>query len=325
MRTTGQLHIGNYFGALKNWIHLQNQYQCFFGLMDWHAMTTSYKESSHLDNFLRDIAAEWLAWGLDPDKCTLFVQSLVPEHLELERIFANLTPLGWLQRVPTWKDSEEEAQQTDTHNLARLGYPVLQTADISIYRGELVPVGRDQVAHLELAREIVRRFNRIYSGDLPEPRPLLTDSPQVVGTDGRKMSKSYANVLHLTEESSLLKKQVQKMITCPLRARRADPGDPETCPVFFSHKLVSSPTDIQWADQGCRTAGIGCGDCKLRLYENIETLVEEPRKRKKEWLNNKAGLDSIIKTGCEKARTEAQVTLGQIRKSMKFYSGGFRQ
>lgn len=321
MRATGVTHIGHYFGALKNWVRLQDEYECYFGLMDWHALTTTFKDSKAVDEVIRDNAAEWIAWGIDPEKHTLFIQSQVPQHIELFMIFANLTPMGWLERVPTWKDAEEEAKRTDTHNLGRFSYPVLQAADIAVYRGHFVPVGQDQVSHLELSREIVRRFNRIYKAKLPEPKPLLTETPSIPGIDGRKMSNSYGNFIPLSEEPKKIQKKVNKMITDPQRVRREDPGDPNKCPVFDYHKLFSSEEDLQWVRQGCTTAGIGCGDCKGRLAENINQLCEEPREKKKELLSNPRQLDAILADGCQKARREASQTLVYVRECMNFKGG----
>lgn len=319
VRVTGALHIGNYWGAIRNWIHLQGDYECFFGIMDWHGLTTAYKSSAEIKNWTTEIFAELLAWGIDPEKHTLFVQSEVPEHLELFMIFANLTPMGWLERVPTWKDAEEEAKQNDTHNLGRFSYPVLQAADIAIYRGEKVPVGQDQVSHLEVNREIIRRFNHLYKGKLPEPTPLLTNVPLLVGLDGRKMSKSYNNTMLLTEpDEKSLKKKVNQMLTDPQRARRENPGNPEICPVFSYHKLYSSEEDQKWVVQGCTTAGIGCGDCKARLCENINRMTVEPRERKKALLEDPRKLNEIRSMGNEKARKEARKTLDRVREHMKW-------
>lgn len=318
MRTTGQLHIGNYYGALKNWLALQEKYECFFGAMDWHAMTDAYKKTKEIKAYTRDIIAEWIAWGIDPKKSTLFVQSMVPEHLEIQMIFANLTPMGWLERVNTWKDQEEELKQNDAHNLGRFSYPVLQTADIAIYKGSLVPVGKDQVAHLEVSREIIRRFNRLYKGKLPEPKPLLTESPLLIGTDGRKMSKSYNNYMPLTEEPKKVEKICKKMVTDPQRVRREDKGNPDVCPVYSFHKLYSSQEDLDWVWQGCTTAGIGCGDCKLKLSANINKKMAEPLAKKKDLLKDSSKLDSIIIEGCQKARLEAKKTLREIREKMDF-------
>ena len=322
MRATGVTHIGHYFGALRNWQRLQSEYQCFFGIMDWHAMTTAYKASKDIDATTRDMAAEWLAWGIDAEKHTLFIQSQVPEHIELFLIFANITPMGWLERVPTWKDAIEDAKQNDTYNLGRFSYPVLQAADIAIYQGTFVPVGKDQVSHLELSREIVRRFNSLYKAKLPEPKPLLTETPMVPGTDGRKMSNSYGNFLPLTEEPKKMQKLINKMMTDTKRVRREDPGEPNDCPVYSYHKLFSSSDDLAWVETGCRSAGIGCGDCKLRLGNNINALSEKPREKKKELLNNAKQLDSILADGCHRARSEAQKTLRYVRECMSF-KGGF--
>jgi tryptophanyl-tRNA synthetase len=319
MRVTGRLHIGHYWGTLQNWVKLQDEYECFFGAMDWHGMTTAYKSPKEIKPWTREMIAEFIAWGVNPEKSTLFVQSRVPEHLELFMIFANMVPMGWLERVNTWKDAVEEMKASDTHNLGRFAYPVLQAADIAVYRAQNVPVGADQVAHLEVSREIVRRFNHLYKAKLPEMTPLLTETPVVPGLDGRKMSKSYGNTLFLTEDSEKdLKKKVNMMVTDPARVRREDPGEPTVCSVYGYHKLYSSAEDLQWVETGCRTAGIGCGDCKGRLAANIEKLSAEPREKKKELLNNPTRLDSIIDAGCEKAGMEARKTLEIVRSNMKW-------
>lgn len=320
IRVTGPLHIGNYWGALSNFVRLQNDpaYDCYFGAMDWHGMTSAYRSTDQVPGWTREMIAEFIAWGLDPEKSTIFVQSRVPEHIELFMILANMTPMGWLERVTTWKDAEEEAKQNDTHNLGRFAYPVLQAADIMIYRGQKVPIGKDQAAHLEITREIVRRFNNIYKTKIPEPSPLYTEVPVLPGTDGRKMSKSYGNTFLLTEEEKALKKKVNMMVTDPARVHREDPGEPTVCSVYGYHKLYSSSADLEWVEHGCRTAGIGCGDCKAKLFSNIEALTQEPREKKKELLNNPKLLDSIIDAGCEKARKEAQLTLKIVRSQMKW-------
>lgn len=318
VRTTHHLHVGNYFGAIKNWITLQNEYECFFGVMDLHGLTTAYKNPADVKMYNRDIFADLLAWGIDPEKNTMFIQSQVPEHIELFMHFANLTPMGWLERVPTWKDAEEEAKATDTHNLGRFSYPVLQAADIAIYLGNLVPVGADQVAHLELTREIIRRFNHLYKGKLPEPKHLLTEVPLLPGLDGRKMSKSYGNTLLLTEDEKTLKKKVNSMVTDSRRALRENPGVPEDCTVYHFHKLYSTEEDIKWVVWGCTTAGIGCGECKAKLCANIEEKTKIPREKKKELLNKPERLDSIISAGCEKARKEAKKNISVIKAWMKF-------
>lgn len=323
MRPTGPLHVGHYFGALKNWVQLQDQYKCYFGSMDWHAQTALYKTAGDVDTHTRDNIAEWIAWGVDPEKSTIYVQSLVPETLDLFMAFSMLTPMGWLERVNTWKDAVEDMKQNDTHNLGRFAYPVLQTADIALVKGILVPVGKDQVAHLEISREIIRRFNSLYGETLPECKPLLTETPSVPGTDGRKMSNSYGNFIRLTQEAKDTEKQIKGMQTDPARVKRTDPGDPAKCPVFELHKLFSTEQDRKWVTEGCVTAGIGCGDCKARLASNINALSEKPREKKKELLNNPKQLDSIIAEGCHKVRIEAQQTLKDVRQAMKFHGGIF--
>lgn len=315
-RATGVLHVGHYFGALKNWLELQDQYECYLGVMDWHGLTTAYKQSDKVNSWIENVYAELLAWGIDLEKSVLFVQSQVPEHLELFMVLANLTPMGWLERVPTWKDAEEEAKQSDTHNLGRFAYPVLQAADIAIYKGLFVPVGQDQVAHLELTREIIRRFNKIYKLKFPEPKALLSQTPLLPGLDGRKMSKSYGNSIELTEESGSLRKKLMGMPTDPNRVRRNDPGDPEKCPVWSYHKIFTTQEDHRWVQEGCRSAGIGCGDCKMRLFETMDKWMSPAREKKKDLLANTSLLHNYMKKGQEKARAEAQKNLNEIRIAM---------
>ncbi|MCX7977882.1 MAG: tryptophan--tRNA ligase [Bdellovibrionaceae bacterium] len=317
-RVSGRLHIGHWWGTIRSWVELQHQHDCFFGAMDWHGLTSEFRDPRAVGNYARENLAEYIAWGLDPEKCTLFIQSRVPEVIELYMIFSMLTPMGWLERVNTWKDAEEELKQKDMHNLGRFGYPVLQTADIAIFFGQMVPIGKDQAAHLEISREIIRRFNHLYKAKLPEPQPLYTDTPLLTGIDGRKMSTSYDNFIAMTEESEkTLRKKVNAMLTDTQRVRREDPGEPTKCTVYGLHRLYSVP-DLPWVETGCRSAGIGCGDCKGRLVENMEKTMAVPREKKKELLNNPKHLDSIIEAGCEKARTEARKTLAVVRSHMKW-------
>jgi tryptophanyl-tRNA synthetase len=318
MRSTAALHIGNYFGALKQWLELQGQYEGFYGVMDWHAMTSSYKTPHEVQGWVRDIFAEWVAWGLDSERNTLFIQSRVPEHLELNTYFMMLTPMGWLERVPTWKDAQDEAKASDTHNLGRFMYPVLQTADIAIYRGTHVPIGRDQIHHLELSREIVRRANHLYGLKFVEPKPIFSETPEILGSDGRKMSKSYGNTFTLTQEPDEVSKTLRAMPTDPARVRRTDPGTPEKCPVFSYHGLFSSDGDRVWVREGCTTAGIGCGDCKKKLSDNINALMAEPREKKKALLSQPNTLDSLIDEGCHRARQVARKTLAELRDATGF-------
>lgn len=318
MRVSGQLHIGHYFGALINYLSLQSSgAQCFFGAMDWHGLTTHYKRADQIRQWSQEMMADWLAWGIDPEKATLFVQSQVPEHLELFWIFASLTPMGWLERVPTWKDAEQEALQSDTRNLGRFAYPVLQAADIAIYKAELVPVGQDQVAHLEMSREILRRFNFLYQCKMPEAQALLTRNATVLGFDGRKMSKSYDNGIFLSESSETLSRKVKAAPTDPQRVRRQDPGEPTRCQVYATHKLFSSASDLEWVEQGCRTAGIGCGDCKGRLIQNMELVLKEPRERRAAWLSRPEQLQEVVSAGSKKAQKIAQESLKEFKEAMK--------
>ncbi len=313
MRTTAQMHLGNFHGALKQWLGLQNDYDGFYGAMNWHAMTTAYKKPHEIMSFTREIVAEWLAWGLDPDRNVIFVQSEVPEHIELNTFFMMMTPMSWLERVPTWKDAEEDAKATDTHNLGRFMYPVLQAADIAIYRGTHIPIGQDQIPHLELSREIIRRFNFLYGGDLIEPKPIFSSTPTLMGTDGRKMSKSYNNGFLLTQEPDDITKTLRAMPTDPARVKRTDPGEPAKCPVYAFHKLYSNSEDLAWVEQGCRTAGIGCGDCKKKLGENINAAMMGPREMKKQLMGDGDKLDMIIADGCDRARKVASRQLEQVR------------
>jgi tryptophanyl-tRNA synthetase len=281
--------------------------------MDWHAMTSAYKSAKDVQHWVRDIYAEWIAWGLDPERNVIFIQSEVPEHIELFMFFSMMTPMGWLERVPTWKDAEEDAKANDTHNLGRFAYPLLQAADIAVYQGTHVPIGQDQISHLELSREIIRRFNYLYNGTLPEPKPIFTETPVLLGSDGRKMSKSYGNTFSLTQEEDELNKTIRAMPTDPARVRRHDPGEPTKCPIYSYHKLFSKADDLPWVEVGCRTAGIGCGDCKKKLAENINELMAKPREKKKELLQQADTLDSIIADGCQRARKHARATLEQVK------------
>ena len=321
MRTSGSLHVGNYFGALKNWIEIQDKYECFFGVMDWHAMTDSYRETDKIDHNIRTMISELIAMGIDYEKSTLFIQSRVPEHLELLVIFSNLTPMGWLERVTTWKDSITELKAKDAHNLGRFFYPVLQTADIALYKGELVPVGQDQIPHLELSRQIIRRFNKIYNTNiLKEPKAIHTSTPLLLGIDGKKMSKSKNNFFPLLPDESELKKLVNNMVTDPQRVYRKDPGNPDVCSVFSFHKLFSKNDDINEVNIECRRAGIGCKDCKLKLSNNINIFINKPRQIKKQLLKDNL-LDDIIIEGSIKARNVAKQTLKEVKSAMKFSSG----
>ncbi len=386
MRPTGQLHLGNYHGALRNWVDLQYQHECFFFVADWHALTTGYDDTSRIPEHTHEMVIDWLAAGLNPSVATLFVQSHVPEHAELHLLLSMITPLGWLERVPTYKDQQEELKDRDLATYGFLGYPLLQSADILLYRPDYVPVGEDQVAHVEITREIARRFNHIYgreqgfedkaekavkqlggknsalyrqlrkqfqeTGDqqalekarnivlgnaritvadrerllgfleggsvaiLPEPQALLTRTPKLPGLDGRKMSKSYGNTIGLREDPDSVAQKLRTMQTDPARVRRTDPGEPAKCPVFSLHEIYSDDATRAWAAQGCRTAGIGCLECKKPLIDKVVEEIGGMRKRAQEFEENPEAVGNILNEGAEKAREAARATLDDVRRAM---------
>ena len=386
MRPTGPLHLGNLHGALKNWTQLQYEHECYFFVADWHALTTGYERTAEISGWVWDMIIDWLAVGLNPGVSTIFIQSRIPEHAELHLLLSMITPLGWLERVPTYKDQQEQLRDKDLTTYGFLGYPVLQSADILVYRPGYVPVGEDQVAHVEITREIARRFNHLYGrepdfeqkcekaikllggrnstqyrqlrkkfqeeGDadalsrarvivesntritvadrerllgflegggvtiLPEPRVLLTRTPKVPGTDGRKMSKSYANTIGLREDPDEVSRKLKTMQTDPARGRRTDPGDPDKCPVWDLHKIYSTADVQTWASQGCRSAGIGCLECKKPLIDKIVEEISGIRKRAQEFEDNPELVRGIIAEGTEKAREAARQTLEEVRQAM---------
>ncbi len=392
MRPTGRLHIGHYFGALANWIKMQEEYDCFYFVADWHALTTDYADSSAIARNSIEIGTDWLAAGLDPAKCTMFVQSQLPDHAELHLLLSMVTPLGWLERVPTYKEQLEQMKEKDLRTYGFLGYPLLQAADIVMYgdpRAELlVPVGEDQVPHVELTREIVRRFNVLFrrtfmdsvytsepqiwrvlerplvgpyaplnpappSGEerlrieagirqkiletgldnfkqrnpavahflndrtvLQEPKVLLTETPKIPGTDGRKMSKSYDNYISLGESDDSIRARTKVMMTDPARKRREDPGNPDVCPVFSWHKLFSPPETIAWSDQGCRTAGIGCIECKAAMADHLIRWIEPIRARRRQYEANPEQVREILHAGSTKARKVARRTMRRVREAI---------
>jgi tryptophanyl-tRNA synthetase len=389
MRPTGRLHIGHYFGALQNWVKLQNdsQYECFFFVADWHALTSDYADTSQVAQNTIEIATDWLASGLDPAKSTMFLQSSVPEHAELSLLLAMVTPLSWLERVPTYKEALDNVKDKDLHTFGFLGYPVLQSADIVIYDADLVPVGEDQVAHVELTREIVRRFDFFYgfrikpelfaaanmpfllrhahdakilpsngksftdeqkrelanilrtraleqgvdnfldstkeyghffsrSAILREPGAMLTQTPRIPGTDGRKMSKSYGNFISLSESDESIRTKTRAMITDPARKRRTDPGNPDVCPVYDWHKLFSPPETLAWSAEGCRTAGIGCIECKTAMADNLIHWIEPVRARRAEYAAHPDKVLRILDEGTAKSREVAQKTMSRVREAV---------
>jgi tryptophanyl-tRNA synthetase len=386
MRPTGLLHLGHYHGVLKNWIELQHSYECFYFVADWHALTTHYENPAIIGESSRNMVVDWLATGVNPGNSTIFVQSRVPEHAELHTLLSMITPLGWLERVPSFKDQQEKLKDKDLATYGFLGYPLLQSADILMYKAAFVPVGEDQVAHIELTREVARRFNHLYGkevdfeqkaetaitkmgkknaklyketrkryqeqGDiealsvgrallesqqnisltdrerllgfldgggrilLPEPQSLLTVSSKMPGIDGQKMSKSYGNTISLREEPDAVAKKIKTLPTDPARVRRNAPGDPEKCPVWKLHQVYSSEDIKSQVVEGCKTASIGCIDCKQYIVDAIIEELKPIQRRVKDYLSDLSGVDSIINEGCEAARDVAQDTIEEVRKVM---------
>jgi tryptophanyl-tRNA synthetase len=386
MRPSGALHLGNYHGALKNWVKLQHEYECLFFVADWHALTTHYETREDIEKNTWDMVIDWLAAGLDPAQCTMFIQSRVPEHAELHLLLSMITPLGWLERVPTYKEQMEKLSERDLTTYGFLGYPLLQSADILIYRANRVPVGEDQVPHIEFTREIARRFNHLYGrevgfeeksaeavkkmgskksklyndlrtryqqqgddealeaakallneqqnlsvGDrerlfgflegtgkmiLNEPQALLTQASRMPGLDGQKMSKSYNNTIALREDADSVTKKVRTMPTDPARVRRTDPGDPDKCPVWQLHQVYSTDAIKDWAQKGCKSAGIGCLECKQPVIDAILAEQEPMRERAQQYLDDPTLVRNIIADGCEKARKLAQDTMRDVREAM---------
>jgi len=386
MRPTGSLHLGHYHGVLKNWIRLQHEYECYFFVADWHALTTHYDTPEVIERNVWDMVIDWLAAGVDPSQATLFIQSQLPEHAELHLLLSMITPLGWLERVPTYKDQQEKLAEKDLSTYGFLGYPLLQSADILIYRANQVPVGEDQVPHIEFTREIARRFNHIYGrepgfeekaeaaikklgtkrakvyveartryqeqgdaealevartlieeaqnlsmGDrerlfgfiegggkmiLSEPRALLTEASRMPGLDGQKMSKSYNNTISLREDADSVSKKIRTMPTDPARVRRTDPGEPEKCPVWQLHQVYSNDATRDWVQQGCRSAGIGCLECKQPVIDAVLEEQRPMRERAQAYLDDPTLVRNIIADGCEKARERAQETMREVREAM---------
>ncbi len=386
MRPTGALHLGHYHGVLKNWLQLQHEYQCFFFVADWHALTTHYDDLSNLENSVWDMIIDWLAVGVTPGSATLFIQSQVPEHAELHLLLSMITPLSWLERVPSYKDQQEKLKERDLANYGFLGYPVLQSADILMYKAGRVPVGEDQVAHVELTREIARRFNHIYGreadfaekaeaamkkmgkknaklykelrkkfqeqgdddalstaqalldsqqnitvGDkerlfgflegssriiLPEPEAMLTKASKMPGLDGQKMSKSYNNTISLRDNPDDIEKKLRTMPTDPARVRKTDPGTPEKCPVWNLHQVYSDDKTLEWVQQGCTSAGMGCLECKAPVIEAVLEELAPIRERAKEYEDDRSLVRNLINEGNEKAREVARETLNEVRQAM---------
>ncbi|MBI5632371.1 MAG: tryptophan--tRNA ligase [Nitrospirae bacterium] len=319
MQSSGKVHLGNYVGALQNWVKLQDKYDCYYFVADWHALTTGYNNPAVLHDSVTDLLVNFIAAGLDPDKCTIFIQSRILEHAELHLLLSMITPLGWLERVPTYKEKQTELSERDLSTYGFLGYPLLQTADIIMYRAKHVPVGIDQVPHLEISREIARRFNNLYCDVFPEPDALLTPFPKVPGVDGRKMSKSYGNAIYLSDSAKEVEQKIRTMTTDPARVKRTDKGDPELSPVFQLHKIFSTKEEQAEVAEGCRTAGIGCIDCKKVLIKNVFSVLEPIWTKREALLADPDRLHAIAEKGNEKARKVAQETMQLVRKAMGLY------
>jgi tryptophanyl-tRNA synthetase len=317
MRSTGLLHMGNYLGALKNWVEMQDQYDCFFFVADWHALTSNYEKPGPMGEYVRDILLDWLSAGLSPEKSTIFVQSKVPEHCELYLIFSMITPVPWLERNPTYKDQIVQLQNKDLSTFGFLGYPVLQAADILMYKAEGVPVGVDQVPHVEITREIARRFNFLYGQVFPEPEAILTQTPKILGLDRRKMSKSYGNAIYLADGPQEMQAKVMQMVTDPQRARRSDPGNPDICNVFEFHKLYTIEEMVRQIDTQCRKAEIGCVECKKIMAGNLVQAMAPLQERRQYYLSHPELVEEIMIEGSRKARRTATTTLQQVKAAVQ--------
>ena len=317
MQPSGRLHLGNLFGALQNWVRLQQEYDCFYFIADWHALTSNYSDVSDIKSNIRDMLLDWLASGLDPKKSTIFVQSRLLEHAELHLLLSMIIPLPWLERVPTYKEKQEELKDRDLCTYGFLGYPVLQAADILIYKADYVPVGVDQLPHLEITREIARRFNNFYGEVFPEPQALLTEFPKILGIDGRKMSKSYGNAIYLSDIPEEIERKIKIMVTDPARVRRSDPGNPDICPLHSLHKVFGNNEDIERVDKGCRTAEIGCKDHKRLVIKEVLNILRPFSEKRKEFENHPRIIEDIIASGVKKARDVASKTMSQVREAMK--------
>lgn len=313
IRPTGKLHWGNYFGALQNWVTLQDKYDCYFFVADWHSLTSEYANSQKIHEWSIEVLKDILAAGIDPDKVTLFIQSQVPEHAELHLLLSMVCPLGWLERVPTYKEMIQELKDKDLNTYGFLGYPLLQTADILLYKATKVPVGEDQVPHLEMGRELVRRVHFLIGKEVfVEPMPLLTTTPRVPGIDRRKMSKSYQNAIWLDDPPQEIQAKAMQTLTDPARKKRSDKGNPDVCTVYDFHKLVSDPVTLKWSNEGCRSAGIGCVECKKKMADNAAAYFKEFREKKEKWNKKEKELFKLAAAGAKKARAVARKTLDEF-------------
>jgi tryptophanyl-tRNA synthetase len=321
MRSTGRIHLGNYFGALKNWVELQQPYRCHYMAADWHALTSDYADTSEVASNTVEMVIDWIAAGLDPERSVIFVQSMVPEHAELHLLLSMITPLGWLERVPTYKEQLRQIENRDLATYGFLGYPVLQAVDIMIYRADFVPVGEDQASHVEMCREVVRRFHHFYGEVFPEPRALFTPTPNVPGIDGRKMSKSYGNAINLTDEPEVIRQKCMQMFTDPQRLRRSDPGRPEVCNLYQFHRLMSPAALQERVARECRAAAIGCVDDKKLIAQTIIDFLEPMRRRRGELERDRDTVHDILREGARRARERAGETMERVRAAIKLDYG----
>ena len=317
MRPSGKLHLGHLAGALENWANLQREYKCFYFVADWHALTTEYSDPSNIEDDTREMVIDWLAVGLDPESSTLFIQSHIKEHAELHLLFSMCTPLPWLERCPSYKELQNELAHKDLNTYGFLGYPVLQAADILIYKAHKVPVGEDQLPHLELTRDIARRFNHIYGDHLVIPEPLITESPRLPGIDGRKMSKSFGNAIYLSDAPSVVEEKIKQMVTDPARAYRKDPGNPDVCILFNLHRIYAPQDTQEQIRKECTKAVIGCVDCKKKLLANLIPALEPIWKKREQLSRDKKLVAEITRAGDEQARTTARQTMEEIREAVK--------
>lgn len=317
MRPTGNIHLGHLHGALLNWKSLQDEYECFYFIADWHALTSEYAHPEIIRETTYQIIIDWISMGLDPEKCTFFIQSQIKEHAELTLIFSMITPLSWLERNPTYKEQLKEITQRDLYTYGFLGYPVLQAADILIYKANGVPVGEDQAPHVELTREIARRFNYLYGDVFPVPEVMLTPTSKLLGIDRRKMSKSYENAIFLKDSMEEIDQKVSQMITDPQRARRDDPGNPEVCNVFSFHEIYTDEATVQELKEKCRSAGIGCVDCKELMGSNLKKGLQPIRAKRLELESNMKQVIDIMEAGNEQARSIVRKTMAEVREAVK--------
>lgn len=315
-RPTGRLHLGHLHGALKNWVRLQERYRCFFFVADWHALTTDYATPQGIRESTREMVMDWLSVGLDPKKSVLFTQSRIKEHAELHLLLSMITPVPWLERNPTYKEQIRELEGKDLSTYGFLGYPVLQAADIMMYKAHKVPVGVDQAPHVELTREIVRRFNQFYGPIFPEPKVLLTETQKLPGLDGRKMSKSYNNAVFLSDAPKEIDQKLSRMMTDPARARRQDPGEPEKCPAFQLHKIYCTDGEIEEVSKGCRAASIGCLECKKVMIKHVVAELAPLRERRAAYEKRPGDVDDILAAGNRTAQAQASKTMAEVRKAV---------